>query len=79
MSPEALNILDAAMALPESDRVHIAHRLLESVKQPGILSEDDPGFADEIRRRLEDDASETIDEDDAMRRLKDSLAARNTK
>lgn len=42
-----------ALALPEKDRLDLSAELLASVRVPGIMSEDDPGFAEEIRRRME--------------------------
>lgn len=52
-SPE--KIIDAALKLPESDRMLIAARLLETLPDdyPG-LSEDDTGFLDELERRAND-------------------------
>ncbi len=48
-------ILDAAMKLPESDRLLIATRLMDTLPEelPG-LSDDDPGFLDELERRAAD-------------------------
>jgi hypothetical protein len=48
-------IIDAALKLPESDRLLVAARLLETLPDdhPG-LSEDDPGFMDELERRAND-------------------------
>jgi hypothetical protein len=48
-------IIDAALKLPESDRLLIATRLLETLPDdyPG-LSEDEPGFVDELERRASD-------------------------
>ena len=48
-------ILDAALQLPESDRLLIATRLFDTLPDdlPG-LSEDDPGFLDELDRRAND-------------------------
>lgn len=48
-------ILDAALQLPESDRLVIASRLMETLPDelPG-LSEDDPDFAVELDRRSGD-------------------------
>jgi hypothetical protein len=48
-------ILDAALKLPESDRLLIATRLLDTLPEdlPG-LSEEDPGFLDELERRAND-------------------------
>lgn len=48
-------IIDAALKLPESDRLLIAARLLETLSDdyPG-LSEDDAGFLEELERRAND-------------------------
>jgi hypothetical protein len=48
-------ILDSALKLPETDRLLIAERLLETVPDdaPG-LSVDDPEFLEELERRFED-------------------------
>ena len=53
-------IFDAALKLPESDRLLIAARLLETLPDdyPG-LSEEDGGFLDELERRA-NDAGATI-------------------
>jgi hypothetical protein len=55
VASSANDIIDAALKLPESDRLLIATRLLETLPddQPG-LSEDDPGFMDELERRASD-------------------------
>jgi hypothetical protein len=41
-----------ALALPKAARLELAAALLESAPPPGVLSEDDPRFAVEIRRRV---------------------------
>jgi hypothetical protein len=48
-------IIDALLKLPESGRLLIAARLLETLPDdyPG-LSEDDPGFVGELERRADD-------------------------
>ena len=48
-------IIDAALKLPESDRLLIVARLLETLPNdyPG-LSEDNAGFMDELERRASD-------------------------
>ena len=43
-----------ALALPEAARFELAAALLESTPPPGALSEDDPRFAEEIRRRVDE-------------------------
>lgn len=47
-------ILKAAMALSESDRLHLAEELILSVPPPGALREDDPGLFAELDRRVAD-------------------------
>jgi hypothetical protein len=55
-TPETL--FEAAMNLPEGQRLDLAARLLDTVP-PGILSEDDPDFIAELDRRF-NDGSPTI-------------------
>ena len=52
MSSGTDNVFDAALALPLDERLELAQRLWESAKPPGVLSEDDPGFAQELERRV---------------------------
>jgi len=77
MSTDSADILTAALALPEGERLDIAHRLFASVPPPNVLSEDDPNFAEKFTKRLEYRDEDLIDHDEAMRRLRASLA--NTK
>jgi hypothetical protein len=51
LTPEAL--FEAAMNLPEEQRLDLAARLLDTVP-PGLLSEDDPDFIAELDRRFND-------------------------
>ena len=55
MASNPNEIIDAALQLPEADRLLIATRLLETLPDdcPGLL-EDDAGFLDEIERRASD-------------------------
>jgi putative addiction module component (TIGR02574 family) len=53
MSAGASDILSAALSLPENERASIAFELLDSLRPPGILSENDPGFLAELERRSE--------------------------
>jgi hypothetical protein len=48
-------ILDAALQLPESDRLAIASRLMETLPEefPG-LADDDPDYEGELKRRSGD-------------------------
>ena len=43
-----------ALALPKAARLELAAVLLESAPPAGVLSEDDPRFAEEIRRRVDE-------------------------
>jgi hypothetical protein len=46
-------IFEAAMNLPENERLDLASRLLDTVP-PGIMSTDDPEFLAELERRFTD-------------------------
>ena len=52
MTTESLDILNAALALSDADRLEIAQRLLASIKPPGALSCDDPNLAEELAQRV---------------------------
>lgn len=55
MASSPNEIIDAALKLPESDRLLIATRLLETLPDDyPSLSEDDPGFLDELEYRAGD-------------------------
>ena len=43
-----------ALALPAADRIELAAELLASAPPPGVLSEEDPHFKDELRRRIDE-------------------------
>jgi hypothetical protein len=69
-------IISLGLALPESARLEVAAELLASVKPPGELSVEDPGFADEIRRRcaaIDAGTAELVDYDAAMARIRNKL------
>jgi hypothetical protein len=51
LTPEA--IYEAAMSLPENERLDLASRLLDTIP-PGIMSADDPEFIAELDRRFHD-------------------------
>jgi putative addiction module component (TIGR02574 family) len=53
LTPET--IFEAAMALPESERLDLASRLMDTVP-PDIMSTDDPDFVAELERRFNDGA-----------------------
>lgn len=60
MNAQPLEILNAALALPEVERMEIAHRLLASVAPPGSLCEDDADFLATLEQRVARyDAGET--------------------
>lgn len=72
-------LIDMALLLPESDRLQIAGELLASVKPPGVMSVDDPGFIEEIQRRCEEIDAGTavlVDYETAMAGIRESLKAR---
>jgi hypothetical protein len=50
-------ILEAALSLPEGDRLDLAHRLLDTLPpEPDLLSLDDPNLIEELDRRVADDS-----------------------
>jgi hypothetical protein len=54
LSQEA--ILQAALSLPEGERLDLAHRLLDTLPpEPDLLSLDDPSLIEELDRRAADD------------------------
>lgn len=72
-------LLDLALALPEDDRLRIASELMASVKPPGLLSADDPGFLEEIQRRSDEIAGGTaklVDADEAIQQMRAALRRR---
>lgn len=66
-------LIQAALKLPESDRLFLATELFASIPPPpGILCEDDPGFVEELDRRSEKhrrDPSRALPWEDANKRL----------
>lgn len=46
-------ILEAALSLPDNERLDLAARLLDTVP-PGIMSIDDPNLIEELDRRFND-------------------------
>jgi hypothetical protein len=72
-------LIDLALTFPESDRLLIAGELLASVKPPGVMSVEDPGFIEEVQRRCEEidsGTAELVDYESAMARIRGSLKAR---
>ena len=56
MASDPQTILDAAMQLPEDDRLRLVSRLLESLPQAEeSLAVDDPDLTDELDRRFADE------------------------
>jgi hypothetical protein len=55
MQPASDEILNAAMKLPEDERLILAAKILETVPEnPAGLSLDDPDLVEELRRRSAD-------------------------
>lgn len=70
------DLLDMALTLPDEQRLHLATELLASVRPPGVLSVDDPGFLDEIRRRSEEierGEAKLVSVDEALQSIRESL------
>ncbi len=79
MSTDALNILNAALSLPEAARLEIAHGLFASVTPPDVLCADAADVAQQIVERIaqfDRGEVELVEHEDAMRRVRESLAAR---
>lgn len=55
MQPASSELFDAALKLPEDERLILASRLLETVPdEPCGLSLDDPDLVEELKRRSAD-------------------------
>jgi hypothetical protein len=52
-------IFEAALGLPKDQRCKLLDLLMDSIPPDGVMSTDDPGFHDELRRRM-NDVSESI-------------------
>lgn len=59
MSPDSEAVLQAALALPESERLVLVNRILESLPEQTPTIFDDEEFQTELERRA-NDASEFI-------------------
>jgi hypothetical protein len=68
MSEKAESILSDALNLPEADRFVVLDGLLASLRPPGLWEMDDPAFAEELKRRSEDE-SPAIRWEEVRRRL----------
>ena len=69
-------IFGTVLALPEESRAELAYQLLQSLKPPAALSDEEPGFSAELERRVEAyEAGETAasDWDDVSARLRQAL------
>ena len=69
-------IYGTALALPKENRAELACQLLQSLKPPTALSDEEPGFSAELERRVEAyEAGETAasDWDDVSERLRQAL------
>lgn len=76
------DFLDFALSLPEEQRLHLANELLASIKPPGVMSVDDPGFLDEIRRRSDEIKSgkaQTVSVEEALQSIREALRAQRTR
>jgi len=72
-------LLSAALSLPDAERAGLAYKLLQSLKPPGVLSDDDPVLEREIERRLagyETGQTTASDWQDVSQRLRQSLEKR---
>jgi putative addiction module component (TIGR02574 family) len=58
MSEAAESLANTLLSLPSEDRLALANLLFDSLPPPpGLMSEDTPGFDDELERRLQDHLS----------------------
>jgi putative addiction module component (TIGR02574 family) len=79
MSNAMPEILAAALSLPDGERANIAYELLQSLKPPGIMDEDDEGFSAELQRRIdgyEQDPSRAEDWEAASQQIRDAIKQR---
>lgn len=78
MTTDGTSIFDNALALGDDERAALAYRLLQSLKPPGVISEDESSFGDELRRRSAAyDAGQTTADDweTVSQRLRAALEA----
>lgn len=81
MSADLANVVDVALSLTEAERAELAYTLMQSLKPPGVLSDGDPAFEDELERRvLAYESGETSADgwDTVSARLRRSLDNRNS-
>jgi len=82
MASESTQVYSAALSMPEGDRADLAYRLLQSLKAPAVLSEDDQGFDDELERRArayETGETSASDWDNVSARLRKALEDKRSK
>jgi putative addiction module component (TIGR02574 family) len=76
MSTDSAFIFDAALHLSDDDRANLAYQLLQTLKPPRILDEDDPRLDDMLQRRIEkyeSGESEASNWEDVAARLRQTL------
>ena len=81
MTSESTQVYDAALSMPDGDRADLAYRLLQSLKAPAVSSEDDPGFEDQLERRVrayETGETSASDWDSVAARLRQALDDRKS-
>jgi hypothetical protein len=79
MSTDAVNLFNAALALPEAARIEIAHGLLASVTPPDVLRPDAPDVAPQLAERIaqyDRGEVELVEHEEVMRRVRAALATR---
>lgn len=54
-------LLSQALSLSEAERLELAADLLATVSPPGVLSDSDAGFREEIARRADEARGDTSD------------------
>jgi putative addiction module component (TIGR02574 family) len=78
METNAPNILELALALPDSDRADLAFHLISSLPAPGI-SVEDPQFLEKIERRItafESGTTEACSVEEVEQRVRAALKSR---
>ena len=79
MTTRLSEVFEAALRLPDAERARLVYRLLQSLKPPGIVSDDDVAFEAELERRVSEyDAGKTeaSDWNEVATRLRKALRRR---
>ena len=79
MSSNSPDLFDAALNLPDVERANLAYQLLQSLKPPATICEEEGEFEEELERRVADyDAGRTMasDWDEVAARLQRALRER---